>query len=844
MTVTGVAIVAAVVPTVYSNVNLNAHVKSAAQARLSRTAMHFADVAGVVYSASGGWTAQARETLMHLTEADGLAATILDRRGDVVVKVPPASPAESGAFETSPRSRSTALPSGRSLWASRTASCSARSRRGSRSSFDRMHLLAGVTSAVVALVVALYLAWSLSSPLRRIRAGAERMRGGQLDTRVKEGGDEEMRAVARALNSLAETLQQEEALRKESVADLAHELRTPVMGLLGRIEAAQDGVFSEQSANLEAMHGEALRLSRLLDDISSLAEAQRPGMLLERAPVDLAALAARQTAATADEFAAKSIGLVTALEPAVVDGDAGRLQQILTNLLSNALRYTDAGGRVTVRTFGDGDGAILKVEDTACASPAAWTTCSSASGAARSRAPGAPAAPGSAWRSSRASLRRTAATSPSPACPARGRPSASSCLPPADRAPASTHPLHTVPLRFRLEPRSRARHRRLQEARECRANHGTAAAKPPRRRRARSASRSATSSKAEALQDRDCTHARGGRAGHRRDRRSRGGHEPGGGSTPPTATTASSPAGNVTLPVAKVNDGKAHFYTYDANGTTVKYFVLASKDGTVRAALDACEVCYPKKLGYHQAGNSMQCNNCGKTFRSDQINVVTGGCNPIPLKRSVSGSTLTIASSSLQAGAAVLPVTGGRVTSRMDCPADRQPPRRPRRSLPGEAGGTNASSVDRLVSSSYHELGSSGLGTTRGRGWRVTDASSQRSRSRVQKRAQFQGAGRRRRLPVILAVVIVAVVAIVAASWCWAAEVRAARSVQVQNGKVVLPSAQFQDGTARFYAYDAGGTRVKFFIVSDTKGKVHVALDACEVCYPKKLGYTQIGDFM
>ena len=124
-----------------------------------------------------------------------------------------------------------------------------------------------------------------------------------------------------------------------------------------------------------------------------------------------------------------------------------------------------------------------------------------------------------------------------------------------------------------------------------------------------------------------------------------------GGGSPAAATTASSPAGNVTLAVAKVNDGKAHFYTYDANGTTVKYFVLASKDGTVRAALDACEVCYPKKLGYHQVGDYMQCNNCGKQFRSDQINVVTGGCNPIPLTRSVTGSTLTIAASSLQAGA-------------------------------------------------------------------------------------------------------------------------------------------------------------------------------------------------
>jgi uncharacterized membrane protein len=104
------------------------------------------------------------------------------------------------------------------------------------------------------------------------------------------------------------------------------------------------------------------------------------------------------------------------------------------------------------------------------------------------------------------------------------------------------------------------------------------------------------------------------------------------------------------MPMAKVNDGKAHFYTYDASGTTVKYFVLASTDGTVRAALDACEVCYPQKKGYQQSGDAMQCNNCGKTFPSAKINVVTGGCNPIPLKRTVSGDNLVIAASSLQAG--------------------------------------------------------------------------------------------------------------------------------------------------------------------------------------------------
>jgi two-component system, OmpR family, sensor histidine kinase BaeS len=359
----GVAILAAVLATVYSNMDVNSHVRAAAEARLARTAMHFGVAAGVVYAASGGWTSEARTTMHHLAEADGLAVTIRDASGQAVVTVPPSATPEKGAVAAAAVTAkgasvgevSVSQEDGKLLSPVEIALAQ---------QLDRTHLVAGLVSAAVALVVALYLAWSLSTPLRRIRVGAERMRAGELDTRVKEGGGDEMRGVARALNSLAETLQREEALRKEGVADLAHELRTPVMGLLARVEAAQDGVFSDQSENLVAMHDEALRLSRLLDDISSLADAQRPGLMLERGPVDLAVVAARQAAAAADQFAEKGIGLVTELQPVVVDGDVGRLQQIIVNLLSNALRYTDAGGRVVVRVRRDGTAAVLEVEDT------------------------------------------------------------------------------------------------------------------------------------------------------------------------------------------------------------------------------------------------------------------------------------------------------------------------------------------------------------------------------------------------------------------------------------------------------------------------------------------------
>jgi len=109
--------------------------------------------------------------------------------------------------------------------------------------------------------------------------------------------------------------------------------------------------------------------------------------------------------------------------------------------------------------------------------------------------------------------------------------------------------------------------------------------------------------------------------------------------------------GKVMIPLAQVTDGKAHFYTYKSGGTKVNYFVLESPDGTVRAAFDACDVCYPKRKGYHQSGDFMECNNCGRRFRSDQVNVVGGGCNPSPLERKVVDGRLVIKTTDLEAGA-------------------------------------------------------------------------------------------------------------------------------------------------------------------------------------------------
>jgi hypothetical protein len=111
----------------------------------------------------------------------------------------------------------------------------------------------------------------------------------------------------------------------------------------------------------------------------------------------------------------------------------------------------------------------------------------------------------------------------------------------------------------------------------------------------------------------------------------------------------SAEAGEVKIPVSEVSDGKAHFYTYKGR-RDVNFFVLQSSDGIIRAAFDACDVCYRERKGYHQEGDLMVCNNCGQVFPSVKINVLKGGCNPAPLDRAVQGEFLVMKTTDIEAG--------------------------------------------------------------------------------------------------------------------------------------------------------------------------------------------------
>ena len=120
-----------------------------------------------------------------------------------------------------------------------------------------------------------------------------------------------------------------------------------------------------------------------------------------------------------------------------------------------------------------------------------------------------------------------------------------------------------------------------------------------------------------------------------------------------TATASAPIASNntsVSFPISLFDDGKARHFEHVDGNMTIRYFILKSSDGVIRAAFDACDVCWPAGKGYYQDGDVMVCRNCGRRFASVLVNEVQGGCNPAPLNRSLENDKLIIQIKDIQQG--------------------------------------------------------------------------------------------------------------------------------------------------------------------------------------------------
>jgi two-component system sensor histidine kinase BaeS len=219
--------------------------------------------------------------------------------------------------------------------------------------------------ALLALVGTALIARQVSRPVRRLTAASGQLAEGRLDARVPARGRSEMAQLSRSFNTMAEAVQRSEERQRRLVADVAHELRTPLSNLRGYLEGLQDGVVPPTREVFASLLEETLLQRRILDDLQVLALAEAGNLAGPRVPVDIAELA--QVSGLAQQAVAAEAGVALHVEapaPVLVDADPDRLRQVLGNLLSNAVRYTEPGGEVVLRAVAGEGGAVLTVSDT------------------------------------------------------------------------------------------------------------------------------------------------------------------------------------------------------------------------------------------------------------------------------------------------------------------------------------------------------------------------------------------------------------------------------------------------------------------------------------------------
>lgn len=209
----------------------------------------------------------------------------------------------------------------------------------------------------------------VAAPIADVMEAAGRVAEGDYSTRVEEYGPREVRSLARTFNSMAERLQKHEQQRRDLLADVTHELRTPLTVIQGNLEGLLDGVYPRDEAHLEALLDETHVMSRLIDDLRTLALAESGTLKLQKEPVDLAALVDE----TVDSFRAQADQAEIELSAEVTPGlptlelDASRIREVLVNLIDNALRYTPPKGKISVLCSMEGDGGshvAVSVRDT------------------------------------------------------------------------------------------------------------------------------------------------------------------------------------------------------------------------------------------------------------------------------------------------------------------------------------------------------------------------------------------------------------------------------------------------------------------------------------------------
>ncbi|MGD0376652.1 MAG: ATP-binding protein [Streptosporangiaceae bacterium] len=226
-------------------------------------------------------------------------------------------------------------------------------------------------AALLALGVALVVSRRISKPVTRMIEVVRERGSGHQGARVGDlRAPAELRELAATFDTMADSMARQDRLRRNLVADVTHELRTPVAVLQAGHEALLDGVIAPTPGQLSSLRDEVTRLASMVDDLQILASAEAAALQLRVVPHDLAEIAEGAAASMASRFDAAEITLALKLAAAPVLADDRRMHQVITNLMSNAIKFTPAGGMVTIEVGQCAAQAVLTVSDTGVGLPA------------------------------------------------------------------------------------------------------------------------------------------------------------------------------------------------------------------------------------------------------------------------------------------------------------------------------------------------------------------------------------------------------------------------------------------------------------------------------------------
>jgi two-component system sensor histidine kinase BaeS len=336
------------------------HLVSRQQSGLTRAV---AVAAGAAWDRSDGWASADLSPVLDLAGQVGADVQVRDRTGVLVS----ASPRFSG-LSSSPELQAPVVVRqhrvgriivrfGRSGLAEDDAALRA----------DLWRAIAGAAglAALLAMVVALAVSRRITRPVARLIVVARAMGRGDRSARVGDiRGPGELRDLSEAFDQMADSLARQEKLRRKLVADVAHELRTPVAVLQVGHEALLDGVVQPTPGQLGSLRDEVLRLARIVDDLRVLSSAEAAALQLTRRRCDLADIAAGAVDSLSGSFDTAGVSIQRRLTGVQIMGDQGRLREVVTNLLVNALKFTPAGGSVLLETGPRQARATLSVSDT------------------------------------------------------------------------------------------------------------------------------------------------------------------------------------------------------------------------------------------------------------------------------------------------------------------------------------------------------------------------------------------------------------------------------------------------------------------------------------------------